>query len=103
MHFCEFSSDYLVCHEFLNYPSTKRTPKETGMSLFKKPKKAVQQSRRIFSSELDFMDVDEDEKAEDEVKLKKKDKKDKDKDREKVVKPTKPSLLSFGDEGLFLA
>lgn len=66
------------------------------MSLFKKPKKPVQ--LRLFTSEA--MEVDENEKADEEAKLKKKDKKSKDKD--KSSKPSKSSLLSFGDEGLFL-
>lgn len=70
------------------------------MSLFKKPKKAVQQSRRIFSSEVENMDVDEEERAEAEIKQKKKEKKDK--EREKSNKPQKSSLLSFGDEGILV-
>lgn len=66
------------------------------MSLFKKPKKAVQQSRRIFTSEVENMAVDDegDDKADDEMKQKKKDKR-------ASSKPTKSSLLSFGDEGIF--
>lgn len=67
------------------------------MSLFKKPKKAVQQSRRLFTSEVENIDVDEEERAEAEIKQKKKEKKDKD----KSSKPQKSSLLSFGDEGIY--
>lgn len=65
------------------------------MSMFKKPKKPVQ--LRIFSSEVENMDVDDDRAADGETKFKKRDKKDK--EREK--KPQKSSLLSFGDEGIF--
>lgn len=64
------------------------------MSLFKKPKKPVQQSRRLFTSEAEFMEIDDNEKigkAETEIKQKKK---------EKSSKPQKSSLLSFGDEGI---
>lgn len=73
------------------------------MSLFKKPKKAVQHnSRRLFTSEVEIqvkiMNVDEEEQAEADIKQKKKEKKDKDKD--KSSKPQKSSLLSFGDEGI---
>lgn len=65
------------------------------MSLFKKPKKSLQ-NRRIFSSEIENMDVDDDDDStEADFKPKKKDKKDK----EKSSKPQKSSLLSFGDEG----
>jgi hypothetical protein len=64
------------------------------MSLFKKPKKPVQ--LRLFSSELENMEIDENEKAEADAKPKKKDKKEKD----KSSKTTKSSLLSFGDEGI---
>lgn len=64
------------------------------MSLFKKPKKTVQQSRRIFTSE-ENMDVDDEgDDKDDEMKQKKKDKR-------ANSKPTKSSLLSFGDEGIF--
>jgi hypothetical protein len=67
------------------------------MSLFKKPKKPVQ--LRLFTSEeVDSMEVDENEKADEEVKLKKKDKREKD----KSSKPSKSSLLSFGDEGIWV-
>lgn len=66
------------------------------MSLFKKPKKAAQQSRRLFTSEVENMDVDEKEAAEVEIKQKKK------KDKDKSSKPLKSSLLSFGDEGIFV-
>ena len=66
------------------------------MSLFKKPKKAAQQSRRLFTSEVENMDVDEENQAELEIKQKKKEKKD----NEKSSKPQKSSLLSFGDEGI---
>lgn len=62
------------------------------MSLFKKPKKALQKNARIFTSEIELMDV-EDEERETENKQKKKDKKD------KSIKPLKKSLLSF-DEGI---
>jgi hypothetical protein len=68
------------------------------MSLFKKPKKPVQ--LRLFTSEVDSMEVDENEKADEEVKSKKKNKKEKDKDKDKSSKPSKSSLLSFGDEGI---
>lgn len=68
----------------------------TIMSLFKKPKKPVQQSRRLFTSEVENMDVDEEDKAEAEIKQKKKEKRDK----EKTIKSQKSSLLSFGDEGI---
>lgn len=69
------------------------------MSLFKKPKKQVQQSRRLFTSEIEMMEVDEDEKIQaDIMKQKKKEKRDK----EKESKPQKSSLLSFGDEGILL-
>lgn len=64
------------------------------MSLFKKPKKSLQ-NRRMFSSEIENMEVDDGEPAE----PKKRDKKDKEK--EKAVKPQKSSLLSFGDEGIY--
>lgn len=66
------------------------------MSLFKKPKKTVQQSRRIFTSEIENMVVDDegDDKADDEMKQKKKDKR-------ASSKPIKSSLLSFDDEGIF--
>lgn len=70
------------------------------MSLFKKPKKAVQQSRRVFTSELELMDIDVQESEEIEIKQKKKDKKEKEREREKSSKPQKTSLLSFGDEGI---
>jgi hypothetical protein len=64
------------------------------MSLFKKPKKALQKNARIFTSEIELMDVeDEEEQRETENKQKKKDKKD------KSSKPQKSSLLSF-DEGI---
>lgn len=69
------------------------------MSLFKKPKKPVQ--LRLFTSEVDSMEVDENEKADEEAKPKKKDKKEKEKD--KSSKPSKSSLLSFGDEGIRFA
>lgn len=62
------------------------------MSMFKKPKKPVQ--LRIFSSEVENMDVDDDRQDDGEAKFKKRDK-----EREK--KPQKSSLLSFGDEGIF--
>lgn len=63
------------------------------MSLFKKPKKALQKNARMFTSEIELMDVgNEDHDVEN--KQKKKDKKD------KSVKPQKSSLLSFGDEGI---
>lgn len=65
------------------------------MSLFKKPKKAVQQSRRLFTSENENLDAEEEERAEAEIKQKKKEKKD------KSSKPQKSSLLSFGDEGIY--
>lgn len=68
------------------------------MSLFKKPKKAAQQSRRLFTSEVENMDVDEEDQIEAEIKQKKKEKKDKD----KSSKPQKSSLLSFGDEGILI-
>lgn len=67
------------------------------MSLFKKPKKAVQQSRRLFTSEVENIDVDEEDRVEAEIKQKKKEKKEKD----KSSKPQKSSLLSFGDEGIY--
>lgn len=56
----------------------------------------MQQSRRLFTSEVENMEVDEEEKAEAEIKQKKKEKRDK----EKASKPQKSSLLSFGDEGI---
>ena len=71
------------------------------MSLFKKPKKSAAAQRRIFSSEyenIEKMDIeDDDSKQEDSFKDKKKDKK------EKLIKPQKSSLLSFGDEGNFIS
>lgn len=66
------------------------------MSLFKKPKKALQKNARIFTSELELMETEEDHVVED-TKPKKKDKKDK---QDKSIKSTKSSLLSFGDEGI---
>lgn len=63
------------------------------MSLFKKPKKALQKNARIFTSEIELMDVEDEEQRETENKQKKKDKKD------KSSKPPKKSLLSF-DEGI---
>lgn len=66
------------------------------MSLFKKPVKKPLQNRRIFTSEVENMEIDEDEAAEAEIKQKKKEKKEKEK-----LKPQKSSLLSFGDEGIF--
>lgn len=69
--------------------------KSYKMSLFKKPKKSLQ-NRRMFSSEIENMDVDDDEPTEAEIKQKKKDKRDK----ELASKPQKSSLLSFGDEGI---
>lgn len=70
------------------------------MSLFKKPKKAVQQSRRLFTSEVENMEVECVEQAEAEIKQKKKEKKDKEKDKSSKLK--KSSLLSFGDEGILI-
>lgn len=70
----------------------------TEMSLFKKPKKTLQKNARIFTSEIELMDVAEEEE-ENPIKLKKKDKDKKD----KSSKPQKSSLLSFNDEGLFVA
>ncbi|CRK97101.1 CLUMA_CG010440, isoform A [Clunio marinus] len=65
------------------------------MSLFKKPKKPAQINRRVFSSEIENMDVDEEEGPDVDIKPKK-NKKERDKD--KSNKPQKSSLLSFGDE-----
>lgn len=70
------------------------------MSIFKKPKKTAQQSRRLFTSEVENMDVGEEDQAEAEIKQKKKEKKNREKD--KSSKPQKSSLLSFGDEGILL-
>jgi hypothetical protein len=61
------------------------------MSLFKKPKKALQKNVRIFSSEIELMDDEEEQHHE----IKQKKKKDK---KENSIQ--KSSLLSFGDEGI---
>jgi hypothetical protein len=62
------------------------------MSLFKKPKKALQkQNARIFTSEIELMDVEDEEQLGSENKHKKKDKKD------KSSKSQKSSLLSFAE------
>lgn len=67
------------------------------MSLFKKPKKPVQ--LRLFSSEVENMDVDENEKSDADARHSKKKERDR-KEKEKSSKPQKSSLLSFGDEGI---
>lgn len=58
----------------------------------------MQISRRVYSSEVENMDVDPDEPIDVDFKPKKKEKKEK--DREKASKPQKSSLLSFNDEGI---
>lgn len=67
------------------------------MSLFKKPKKALQKNARIFTSEFELMEVAEDDGEKREAVADKQKKKDK---KEKTSKSQKSSLLSFGDEGI---
>lgn len=74
------------------HPLVKHKQISVKMSLFKKPKKSQQQSRRITSDDVDLlMDTDEQPAKASQHKELKKDK--------PPNKLQKPSLLSFEDEG----